>query len=85
MVLRRGCSQRVLALEDVLADSCVLIGPDRRSSNVRQVRAFVEAAYVRRPTGFRIRNVAVRPHASVGTFEEWQTVDDVAQGGFQRP
>ena len=62
---------------DVLADSFVLIGPDGRSSNVEQVRAFVETAYGRRPTGFTIRNVAVRPHAPVGTYEEWQTVGDV--------
>ena len=65
---------------DVLADSFVLIGPDGRSSNVEQVRAFIEAAYGRRPTGFRIRNVTVRPHVSVGTYEEWQTVGDVTTG-----
>jgi hypothetical protein len=65
---------------DVLASYFVMIGPDGRSSNVKQVRAFVEAAYGRRPTGFRIRNVAVQPHAPVGTYEEWQTVDGDAQG-----
>ena len=65
---------------DVLADSFVLIGADGRSSNVEQVRAFVETAYGCRPTGFTIRNVAVRPHAPVGTYEEWQTVGDVSTG-----
>lgn len=65
---------------DVLADSFVMIGPDGRSSDAEQVRAFVEGAYGRRPTGFEIRNVAVRPDAPVGTYEEWQTVDGVATG-----
>ena len=65
---------------DVLADSFVLIGPDGRSSTVEQVREFVEAAYGRRPTGFEIRNVAVRPHTPVGTYEEWQTVGNATTG-----
>ena len=65
---------------DVLADSFVLIGPDGRSSNVEQVREFVEAAYGRRPTGFEIRNVAVRPHTPVGTYEEWQTAGNATTG-----
>ena len=64
----------------MLADSFVMIGPDGRTSNVQQVRSFVEAAYGRRPTEFRIRNVAVRPRTSVCTYEEWQIADGITTG-----
>jgi len=65
---------------DVLADSFVMIGPDGESSDVEEVRAFVEAAYGRRPTEFRVLNVALRPDTPVGTYEEWQTADGVTTG-----
>jgi len=69
--------RRELARLDVLADSFVMIGPDGRESDVQQVRASIEAAYGRRPTTFRIRNVAVRPNAPVGIYEEWQTAEGI--------
>lgn len=56
-----------------LADSFVMIGPDGRERDDQQVRASVEAAYGSRPTRFKIRNVAVRPNAPIGGYEEWQT------------
>ena len=40
----------------------------------------IEAACGRRPTEIRILNVALRPDTPVGTYEEWQTVDDVTTG-----
>jgi len=55
---------------DVLADSFVMIGPDGESSDVDEVRAFVEAAYGRRPTEFKILNVAFHPDTLIGTYED---------------
>jgi hypothetical protein len=62
---------------DVLADSFVMIGPDGREFDVQMVRASVEAAYGSRSTKFNIRNVAVRPNAPIGTYEEWQTAEGI--------
>ena len=70
---------------DVLADSFVMIGPDGRSSNVEQVRAFVEAAYGRRPTGFEIRNIAVRPPRRSGPTRSGRPSTAWRRGGSQRP
>ncbi len=58
---------------DALARSFGMIGPDGRERDDQQVRTSVEAAYGSRLTRFKIRNVAVRPNAPIGGYEEWQT------------
>ncbi len=65
---------------DVLDDSFHMIGPDGRLRTVNQVRSAIEDAYGHRPMLIEIRNVRVHPSASVGTYEEWQTIDGLVTG-----
>ena len=70
---RGAADPNEIVRRDALAGSFVMIGPDGRERDDQQVRASVEVAYGSRPTRFKIRNVAVRPNALIGGYEERQT------------
>jgi hypothetical protein len=65
---------------DVLDDAFHMIGPDGRVQTVDQVRSAIKDAYGRGPILIEIRNVRVHPSASVGMYEEWQTIDGQVTG-----
>lgn len=65
---------------DVLDDSFHMVDPGGRQHTVDQVRSAIEDAYGRRSVQIEIRNIDIHPSAPIGTYEEWQTMDDEVTG-----
>jgi len=74
---RGAADPNEIVRRDALAGSFVMICPDSRERDGQQVRELVEVAFGSRPTKLKIRNVAVRPNAPIGGYEEWQTAAGV--------